>query len=68
MSAAADWIHEARIRILGSVCNVAMLNGNDLTARQAWNDMRDAIAQRSPEQVRAMEARMGLLTKGPAAG
>ena len=51
---------EARIRVLGAACNVAMLKGDDAAARRFWADYKVAHAARSPEVVAAMEKRMGV--------
>lgn len=51
---------EARIRVLGAACNVAMLKGDDAAARRIWADYKAAHAARSPEVVAEMERRMGV--------
>ena len=51
---------ERRIKRLGSVCDAAHAAGNREAAAKHWNEMREAIEQRSPEQIQRMEARLGL--------
>jgi hypothetical protein len=51
--------NEARIRVLGAACNIAMLKGDDASARRIWVDYKSAHAARSPEVVAEMERRMG---------
>jgi hypothetical protein len=55
-----DQLHEARIRVLGAACNIAMLQGDDTAARRIWADYKTAHAQRSPKVVAEMEKRMGV--------
>lgn len=55
-----DLFLEARIRALGAACNIAMLKGDNTAARQIWGDYKLAHAQRSPEAVAELEARMGV--------
>ena len=55
-----EMFNEARIRVLGAACNIAMLKGDDATARAIWADYRAAHAARSPEVVAEMERRMGV--------
>jgi hypothetical protein len=57
---AHDEAHEARIRVLGAACNIAMLQGDDAAARRIWADYKAAHAARSPEVVAELEARMGV--------
>lgn len=56
---ASDMFIEARIRVLGAACNIAMLKGDDKSALAIWNDYKAAHAARSPEAVVEMERRMG---------
>jgi hypothetical protein len=51
---------EARIRVIGSACNIAMLKGDGAAARAIWGDYKAAHAARSPEVVAEMERRMGV--------
>jgi hypothetical protein len=51
---------ERRIKRLGSVCAAAHAAGNREAEAKHWNEMREAIGQRSPEQIQRMEARFGL--------
>lgn len=51
---------ERRIKRLGTVCAAAHAAGNREAAAKHWNEMREAIEQRSPEQIQRMEARLGL--------
>jgi hypothetical protein len=51
---------EARIRVLGAACNIAMLKGDGAAARRIWGDYKAAHAARSPEVVAEMERRMGV--------
>lgn len=53
-----DRFTEARIRVIGSACNIAMLKGDDAAARRIWTDYKAAHAARSPEVVAEMEAAM----------
>lgn len=55
----AGMFTEARIRVLGAACNIAMLKGDDAAARRIWPDYKAAHAGRSPEVVAELEARMG---------
>jgi hypothetical protein len=52
---------EARIRVLGAACNIAMLKGDGAAARRIWTDYKAAHAMRSPEVVAEMERRMGAM-------
>ena len=55
-----DARHERRIRDLGKACITAQALGDRNAASALWEQMRQAIAERSPEQIRRMEAPMGL--------
>lgn len=55
-----DRFTEARIRVLGAACNIAMLKGDGAAARRIWTDYKAAHAMRSPEVVAAMERQMGV--------
>lgn len=55
---AHDSMHEARIRVLSAACNIAMLKGDNASARAIWHDYKAAHAQRSPEVVAELEAAM----------
>lgn len=52
--------HERRIQDLGKACVTAHAAGDRNAALEFWEQMRQAIAERSPEQIRRMEAPMGL--------
>jgi hypothetical protein len=54
-----DARHERRIQRLGKACIEAHAAGDLETASTCWEQMRLAIAERSPEQVRRLEASMG---------
>lgn len=54
-----DMFNEARIRVLGAACNIAMLKGDDASARRIWVDYKAAHAARSPDLVAEMERKMG---------
>lgn len=54
-----DARHERRIQRLGKACIEAHAAGDRETASARWEQMRLAIAERSPEQVRRLEASMG---------
>lgn len=56
----ADMFTEARIRVLGAACNIAMLKGGGAEARRIWADYKAAHAARSPEVVAELEAKMGV--------
>ena len=55
-----DMQHEQRIRRLGRACASAHAAGDRDAAAIHWEQMRQAIAERSPSQVARMESRMGL--------
>ncbi|GLQ45665.1 hypothetical protein GCM10007862_07160 [Dyella lipolytica] len=53
-----DMQHEQRIRRLGRACASAHAGGDHDAAMTHWEQLREAIAERSPSQVARMEARM----------
>jgi hypothetical protein len=55
-----DARHERQIRDLGEACITAQALGDRNAASALWEEMRQAIAERSSEQIRRMEAPMGL--------
>lgn len=55
----ADWLHECDIAALENDLTRAMAN-HDPEARWIQAQLRDAVAQRSPEQVARMERKRGL--------
>jgi hypothetical protein len=55
-----DARHERCIQRLGKACIEAHAAGNRETASAYWEQMRAAIAERTPEQVRRLEASMEL--------
>lgn len=50
----------AAMRVAGRVYVAAMNAGNHKAAMHAWRRLTALIAQRSPEEVAAMERRMGV--------
>lgn len=55
-----DALHERHIRDLGKACVSAHAAGDRNAASAIWEQMRQAIAERSPRQIQRMEASMGL--------
>lgn len=55
-----DMQHEQRIRRLGRACASAHVAGDRDAAAIHWEQMRQAIAERSPSQVARVESRMDL--------
>lgn len=55
-----DARHERHIHELGKACASAHAAGDRDAASTLWEQMRQAIAERSPAQVHRMEASMGL--------
>ena len=55
-----DMRHEQRIQRLGRACASAHAAGDHAAAVVHWEQLRKAIAERSPAQVTRMESRMGL--------
>lgn len=53
-----DARHEKRILRLGKACAEAHMAGDRETAAACWEQMRQAIAERSPGQVQRLEASM----------
>jgi hypothetical protein len=58
-----DMQHERRIRRLSRACAGAQAAGDHDAAMIHWEQLREANAERSPEQVARMESRMGLHTR-----
>lgn len=55
-----DLLLEHQIKRLGEACARAQKAGDRQAASDLWNQMRDAIANRSPAQIALMEDRLGL--------
>lgn len=55
-----DARHERHIQDLGKACVTAHAAGDRNAASAFWEQMRQAIAERSQTQIRRMEASMGL--------
>jgi hypothetical protein len=60
LSLIRDMQHEKRIKRLGRACASAHAAGDHDAAAIHWEQFRQAIAERSPEQVQQMEAKLGL--------
>ncbi|HEL3236824.1 TPA: hypothetical protein UMZ03_001868 [Stenotrophomonas maltophilia] len=56
----ADEKRERRIRELAAAMRVARGCGDRSALRRLWSELRASVLARSPEQVRAMEQRMGM--------
>lgn len=56
----ADEKRERRIRELAAAMRVARSCGDRPALRRLWSELRASVLARSPEQVRAMEQRMGM--------
>jgi hypothetical protein len=55
-----DAKRERRIRELAAAMKVASACHDRVVLRRLWGELRGAVLSRSPEQVRAMEQRMGV--------
>ncbi|WP_233842193.1 hypothetical protein [Dyella sp. 2HG41-7] len=55
-----DFQHEQRIKRIGRACSSAHAAGDHDAAVIHWDQLRQAIAERSPEQIQRMEAKLGL--------
>ena len=56
----SDLFRRAAMRVAGRVYVAAMNAGDREAAMHAWRRLTALIAQRSPEEVAAMERRMGV--------
>lgn len=56
-----DWRHERRIKRHVDACKSCMAAGDSAKARIHWDAFLAAQAQRSADQIRRMERRMGIL-------
>jgi hypothetical protein len=55
-----DMQHEQRIKRLGKACANAHTAGDHDAAVVHWQQLREAIGQRSPDQIARMESKFGL--------
>ncbi|MBH1476962.1 hypothetical protein I5U59_09425 [Stenotrophomonas maltophilia] len=60
----ADEQRERRIRELAAAMKVARSCGDRSALRRLWTELRASVLARSPEQVRAMEQRIGVAAQG----
>lgn len=60
----ADVQRERRIRELAAAMKVATACNDRRVLRRLWGELRAAVLVRSPEQVRAMEQRLGVAGSG----
>ncbi len=60
----ADAQRERRIRELAEAMKVATACNDRRVLRRLWSELRAAVLSRSPEQVRAMEQRLGVAGPG----